>query len=332
MGTSQSSVKSLVRACIAAGIGAYDKLAPAKVAAREWSRDNSIEYFLRAPSAPIDTIGTPDLVRTVMVDLVAALASQSAGARLFQDGLQLSFDSSGKISVPTILGDSAYAVFVKEGNPVPVQQTDAEPLVSLTPKKLAAIVVLTYEMLVSSNIEILVFDALIRSCALALDSYLFDDIAGDDTRPAGLRYNVTASVASTAPDPVAALMQDIETLSRAVSPVTATYPTYVASSTLGLMAEMRSTHGLRPLTILGSQVLTGTMMMFAVAPNNVVSVYGDRPYVSASRDSALQMDTIPGAAIKSIWQTDCVAIMVKLPVAWAVRSATGVAWVITTNW
>jgi hypothetical protein len=54
----------------------------------------------------------------------------------------------------------------------------------LEPRKLAAIVTLTEEMLASSNAEALVTDAVTRSVGLALDAALFDAVAGDDTRPA----------------------------------------------------------------------------------------------------------------------------------------------------
>ena len=178
-------------------------------------------------------------------------------------------------------------------------------------------------------------DALVRSAALALDTALFDDVAGSAARPAGLRYGVAASTASTAPDPVAALMTDIETLHRVVAPVSSTQPIFIGSTTRALLADLRSQHGVRPLSFLGSLALRGTMIMIAVAPNNIASVLGDTPTIMAtSREAAVQMDTAPDGSppTKSIWQTDCIGIMVKLPVAWGVRSASGVGWMTTTNW
>src|SRR5262252_5469945 len=127
------------------------------------------------PSGILPSVTIPALVQTVMPDFVATLASRSAAASIFEQGLQLAFDGAGAISVPTILGNSAYASFVAEGAPIPVQQGHVEPLVTLTPKKLAAIVVLTTEMVRSSNIEALMLDALIRSVGLELDKALLDD-------------------------------------------------------------------------------------------------------------------------------------------------------------
>src|SRR5262252_1323883 len=169
------SVTSLVRACCAAAISAYDRTRPEDVARREWSADSIVPWLLRSPSSPASMATIPALVQTVMPDFVATLASRSAAASIFEQGLQLAFDGAGAISVPTILGNSAYASFVAEGAPIPVQQGHVEPLVTLTPKKLAAIVVLTTEMVRSSNIEALMLDALIRSVGLALDKALLDD-------------------------------------------------------------------------------------------------------------------------------------------------------------
>jgi hypothetical protein len=130
-------------------------------------------------------IGAPALLRTVMPEFVATLATKSTAAQIFREGLQLLFDGAGMISVPTLLGDPSYAAFVKEGDPAPVVQGVVEPLVTMTPFKLAAIVVITAEMLRSSNAEAILLDGMMRSAGMALDKALFDSNPGDASRPAG---------------------------------------------------------------------------------------------------------------------------------------------------
>lgn len=328
------SITSLVRACAASGIAAFERVPASKVVTREWSRDSGAEWLLRAPVEPTDMASAPALARTVVSDLVSTLAGHSAAAKLFNEGLKLSFDSHAEISVPTLEGDSSYASFVAERAPIPVMQGQTAPLVTLTPHKLAAIVVFTHKMVHSSNIEALMLDALKRSIGLALDKVLLDDQPADDARPAGLRHGIAPLTASTAPESGAALMQDIEMCRRAVADVTPTHPIYVMSATRALMAQLRSQHGLQPLTVLGSLALKGTMIMLAITPENIASVLDGAPEISATRDAALQMDTMPSdiSALRSMFQTDCVAILIKLPVTWAVRSPKGVAWVVTTNW
>ena len=328
------SVRSLVRACCAAAIGAADRTPVAKVALREWSDDRGVEWLTRAPSSITDTASAPALVHTVMPDFISTLATSSAAARFFKEGLQLTFDHAGRIAVPTIFGNTAYSAFVQEGAAIPLPAVSVEPLIYLTPRKLATIVVLTSEMVRSSNIEVLMTDALIRSTGLALDAALFDANPDDGARPAGLRYGITASTASAAPDPVAALMSDIETLSHATVTATRTYPIYVSDHARAQAMELRSTHGLRPLIVLGSFGLSMQNILIAVAPDNLVSVLGAAPEIRAIREAAVEMDTAPvgGAPSKSLWQTDCIAVLVKLPVTWGMRSAAGVAWLTITNW
>jgi hypothetical protein len=330
------TTKSLVRACAAYGIAAFDRTPPAKIVNREWSHDGTAEWLVRAATVPADTSNTPAIVRTVIPEFISTLAAQSVAARLFKEGLQLSFDGAGNIAVPTLLGDSTYASFVKEGDPIPVAQGKTEPLVTLTPRKLAVIVVMTVEMIRSSNIETLMLDALTRSVALALDTALFDANPDNGARPAGIRYGVTALTASSAPDPIAALMSDIETLHTATEAVTATHPVIVMSPTRALMANLRSTIGLSPLIVLGSGGLLNSKIMIAVTANNIASALEGVPDIATTVHAAVQMTTTPGPgateAVRSMWQTDCVAILLRLPVTWAVRSATGISWLTAINW
>lgn len=318
-------------------MSAFEQTPASKILVREWSRDSGAEFLLRAAVEPVSLASAPALARAVVSELVSTLVGHSAAARLFQQGLKLSFDGHAQIAVPSLQGDAAYAAFVAEGKPMPVMQAALPPLAVLVPRKLAAIVVLTREMTQSSNLEALMLDALQRSVGLALDKALFDDQPGDEARPAGIRCGIAALTASTAPEPGAALMQDIETCRRAVAEVTPTHPIYVMSGTRALMAELRSQHGLKPLTVLGSLALKGTMIMLAITPENIASVLDGPPEIIANQDAGLQMDDVPpdvfdASAVRSTWQSDCVALQIKLPVTWAARSPAGVAWLTTTNW
>jgi hypothetical protein len=330
----KQSVRSLIRACIASALGVIERVPASKIVARQWPKDHIAHWIVRSPVSPQSTQTDTPLISTVMPDLISTLAPTSVAASLFREGLQLSFNQAGSIAVPTIIGNSTYSAFVKEGDPIPIVQGDFEPLVFLEPRKLATIVVLTTEMILSSNVEALIADALIRSTGMALDLALLDNLPGDDTRPAGIRYGVAPVAASTAPDPVAALMQDIEILRRELAETAIAHPVYVMGKTRALMAELRSTHGLAPLVILGSRALKGTMIMMAISPDNLVSVFGDKPEVMASRHTTGDMNTAPDGQFitRSMWQTDCVAIRIRLPVTWAVRSPLGVSWTVTTNW
>ena len=238
------TVRSLIRACAATAIGAVDGIAPWRVAAREWSQDSTADWLTRGTSAIADMTSAPALVQAVMPDFVATLSPYSAAARIFREGLQLTFGRDGKISVPTIFGNPSCAAFVGEGLPIPVVQPPIEPLVTLTPKKITAIVVLTTEMIMSSNIEALMLYAVSRSIGIALDDALLDGEAGDNIRPAGVRYGVVPLTASAAPDPSAALTEDIENLFNDINDVATKAPLFVTRRGRAVTAELTSRHGL----------------------------------------------------------------------------------------
>jgi hypothetical protein len=338
--TVRPSVRTLTRACVATGIAAMERTTkPERIVAREWPREEGVDWLVRAATTPTGLGDAPGVVRTIMPDFMATLAAESAAAQVFKEGLRLSFDRAGQINVPTILGDSTWGAFVAEGAPIPIAQSAVAPLVSLTPHKLNVVVVLTTEMLRSSNAETLIFDALVRSAGLTLDAALFDASPASAARPAGLRYNIAAITASAAPDPTAALLADVEALHAEVSAVNTPNPTYVASHTRALMAELISPHSLDPLKVLGTQPLKGSKILMVISPRVVASVSSDGfPEILVMREAALHMETAPaqdvgGASpLRSMFQTDCVALLVRIPVTWVVRSPIGISWLVCTNW
>jgi hypothetical protein len=184
-------------------------------------------------------------------------------------------------------------------------------------------------------------DALVRSSALALDAAVFDANPASPARPAGLRYGIAASTASSAPSETDALLDDVEALHDVIEDAVPTHPFYIAAPTRSLMMDLRSPHGLDPLTLLGSWALHGTKDVIAIAPLVIVSAYGDTPQIESSPLPLLNMDDIPlpiveggvlASPTRSAWQTDCIAIKVRLPVSWGVRADLGVAWLTAKNW
>jgi len=334
------AVTGLVRACAAAAIASLDGTSVAGTLQRNWSRDNFADLIVRAPVSPID-LSSP-LTRTIMPSFLAALAPASAAASLFATGLRLSFDGAGQINIPTIIADPNYASFAGSGAPIQITQGFVEPLITLTPYKIDAIVVLTNEMVRSSNVEAFMRDALICSTALALDFAFFDSTPASSARPAGLRSGIAAASASAAPDPLAALIDDIETLNGGVVAVTPTHPVFIMSIRRVLTAQLLSLHGLAPLQLFGTYALAGTKDMIALSSDAIVSVAGVMPEISVVKEAtlhmaapALELVDSPGTVVapsRSLWQTDCTAIKVRLPVSWGLRTPQGVAWLTATHW
>src|SRR5262249_13064311 len=110
---------------------------------------------------------------------------------------------------------------------IPVAQFATTPGVSLQPRKLALISVLTREMVESSNAEAIVRAVLTESAAVGLDVALFSANAGTADAPPGLLYGIaplTASSGGTGANKTDALLDDLKTLTAAIAPVSGGSP------------------------------------------------------------------------------------------------------------
>ena len=152
---------TFVRYIATLALAQIERSSPQEIATRMWPSD----LVLRAATAPAmtSTAGwAAELVQTMVADGLRALGPASAGAQVLERGLVLSFEGHGTISAPGLVVEYGNAGFVGEGKPIPVRQLTTTAS-TLLPHKLAAIGVLTREMVESSNAEALIADALMRA-------------------------------------------------------------------------------------------------------------------------------------------------------------------------
>jgi hypothetical protein len=157
---------------------------------RMYPSDEVVPIILRAASTPA-VLGTSSwagiLAQTATQDFLATLGPMGgAGAALFRKGIQLRFGDNGALSVPSWLATASDSPFVTpDGNPIPVRQ-GTFALASLSPFKMASIMVYTNELFDHSipNIESSIRQHLSEAIALDLDSVLFDANAATTVRPA----------------------------------------------------------------------------------------------------------------------------------------------------
>ena len=330
------------RRCLTARFRALvHRASPIDVAAEMWPTDRMIaQLLMRSVSAPamIGVAGwAAELAHTVVRDALQALGPASAGAQLLKASTVLTFDGNGVISAPGFVASAANAGFVAEGQPILVRQL-ADAVVQMVPHKLAAIVVLSEEMIMSSNAEQLIGDALIGSAAAALDVALFDSNAGTAARPPGLRYNIAALTPSNNTDFWEAYFEDIANGINACSPVGGNGPfVLVANAGRAVQIKLRAM-GEEPYTIFGSNAVGNDMLV--IAPAAIVCAIAPEPEIEIANASTLHMnDTplpivnggVPAAPQKSMWQTATVALKMRWPVTWALRDARGVNWM-TPGW
>jgi hypothetical protein len=335
-----AAVASLVRACIAVGMGAVDPGKSATEHLKGMASDTTAGYLVRAASTPASLTTSTAVTRTIIADFLAALGPQSAGAQLLQRALQFSFDGNAAISLPGFVADTNSVAFVADGAPIPVRQfAVSTPVPQLVPRKMAVMSSLTNEMLASSNAEKFVRDVLLRDAALGLDRFLFDSTAGDATRPAGLRYGIAASTASNATDFHEAMVADIATLAAVVAQVGSDI-VLVVSPARAILTQLRAQGATLP-PVLGSAGINATDMI-AIAVDALASATDEAPSIEASREAAsIHMDTAPAEIVStpgvvafpvaSVFQTDRTVLKLRFNADWVLRDSRAVAW-LTTKW
>jgi hypothetical protein len=330
-----AAMSALSRAALASCLAALDRTIQVdKLIDKNWG-DRTAQMILRAAVSPTTT-ATTELAQ-VTVAFLAALVPVSAGAVLLSKGMQLNFNRSATINCPSLaVGPAA---FVGEGAPIPVISGLSKAGPKLEAYKLAAIAALTGEMIRGSNAEAIVRQALIDSTGPALDAALFSNAAGvPDVRPPGL-LNGVAPIAATAGGGDAAMLKDISALAAAIAPYAGNSDvTFIASLAQAVALGIRANNF--NYTLLSSSALPpGTIV--AVVNRAVASVL-EAPSVLASQSSAtLHMeDTAPAdigggvmaTPVKSMYQTDSVALRLTQPASWALREKGAAAWIQNVTW
>jgi hypothetical protein len=300
--------------------------------------DPTALLVLRAASHPASLATTAALGHSIVSDLIATIGPVGAGARLLRSGLRLVFDRDAAIHVPGLEASANHISFVREGAPIQVRSLVSNAA-TLEPRKLAAIITLTAEMLASSNAEALVTDAMVRSVGLALDAALFDAVAGDDVRPAGLRHGIAALSASTNANLDEAMVEDLSALAASVA-VIGGEPIFITSPERAVAVVLRARHE-SSFTVLPSPAVAADDVI-AVSGNGLVSAVDAAPEIEVSKIAALHMDTAPvpladdagvmASPIRSLWQSDTVGVKIRFNASWALRDARGLAWLTTTAW
>jgi len=174
-----------------------------------------------------------------------------------------------------------------------------------------------------------------------LDGTVFDDVAADDVRPAGLLHGLSSLTPSTGTG-LEAVSEDIGNLAGAIGDAG------VATDGMIIVANSRQAARLTVLSpnydesrVFGSpQIPAGRVI--AIALDAVASGYSGIPTIEKSREPAIHFeDTVPadigstagGVAVptRSAFQTDMIAIKLRCNAAWA-RIAPGVAFIDGANW
>jgi HK97 family phage major capsid protein/HK97 family phage prohead protease len=296
------------------------------------------------------------LVETAMAEFLALLPPTSVYPALRALGVGLTFGpNSGAIKIPFSSTTAALAGgFVLEGDPIPVGRMTLDS-VTLTPHKFGIIVPMTKEVMRYTNpaIEAVVRSELLARTAITLDGILLDANAASATRPAGLRNGVSAGTAYGGGDYVA-FLEDMKTL---LGPFDAAN----AGRNLALIMNPAQARSIRTMAgpnssgfgwasqfladfrlIVSTSVTAG--MVIAVDAADFVTSTGDAPMFEASDQATIHMESAPAplsavaspntvaAPIRSMFQTNSVALKMDMAVTWAMRRAGMVQVIESVSW
>jgi hypothetical protein len=231
-GAAQSYIRAITASVMAKGSGEK----PAAILRRGWSGDHDAELVLKAASDPA-ALSVPAWAGVLSMqrpaDFIGTLAPSSCGLSLLQKCLQFEWPAGVQsLLIPAIDVSAPKTPWQSEGSPISVVQFTTSVSAPLTPSKIAAIAVLSREILAYSlpNAELMVRTALAESLGLSIDTALLGTAAATATTPAGIFNGITTLPASTPTIASEAAVEDISNVVSSVNAVSGNHPVTLIAS------------------------------------------------------------------------------------------------------
>ena len=350
--------QNYTRILIAKALSVWEQgVSPSVIAQKRWGRSN------------------PLLVEVIRANEVAShgAGSGEAGAELVQADArymgdfieflyaQTVYNRLGLREIPanvTIKGQDGAATgyWVGESKAIPISKADFST-VSLTPLKVAALSVLSNELLRDSSpsAEMLIRDALVNAAAQRIDAtFVSTTAASAGVSPAGILNGVSA-FSSTGSDGDS-LRQDIYKLYEVfLAAKNASGLTFLMNPSMAkaisLMVNALGQTEFPGLTqgggtLLGDTVVTGENVtatsLILIKPSDIYRIGNEGIQVSASRDATVEMSSAPVAAADvptgqtqnpvSMFQTESTAFKVVIPINFAKRRTHAAQYITGANY
>jgi hypothetical protein len=315
---------------------------PEEIVARAWPADDRAMWLTRAPVSPDSTTGTAAALAITRTASLLLIAPRSAAARLFAKCLQIDLEGVLQVNVPHV-SSHPLPLFVAEGGPIPVAMPSVAKTTVGPARKLAFAVGLTRELdeATPETGSVVLGRLLGESAAKALDQYAFDNVAASATRPAGLLNAVVPLTASTSTITMDAAAADISAMAAAMADamIDPTDLVLVCHPKQGFdLLLARGFEQLGTTVLMSPSIPKGTVI--GIAPQAIASAYSGEPEIEVSgnvgaahfEDTTSASDLMTGSPVRSFWQTDSLAVKVRVRCAWAslqpgaVQTISGVAW------
>jgi hypothetical protein len=319
--------RSLIRAYTAKALAARPGEDARAILRAAWPEDAQAGLILRAAVSPMSTSSYPEITTATVLP---ALAPASASARLFARCMQVDLAGIATVRVP-YAALAPTPTFIAEGEPTPVAQFTLDGVEVGPARKILILTAVTGELesATPETASTIIGNALANAVAKAVDTAVFDDVAADSTRPAGLLNGVTPLTAATSGTTAEMIAADITTLADAISDAD------VAADDIVIVANTAQATTLRVLApnfanlVIGTNVLAdGTVAAFAQA--GIAVGYSGAPEIESSKEALVHFeDTTPlaigtagspatvAAPTRSAFQHDLIVLRVRARCAWA---------------
>jgi len=343
--------QAFTRMVIAKAVGQLEGISPLVIAEKRWGRSNPTLVALIKTAVAGGGSGSSEWG----AELVAADARFTGDFIEYLNSMTV-FDRLGLREVPanvTIKGQDGAATgyWVGQSKPIPTS-AQSFSTVSLTPLKVAALAVVSNELLRDSTpaAEQLVRDAIVEACSQRIDTTFFSTSAlSAGVSPAGILNGLAAG--SSAGVDADGLRADIKAL----------YASFIAAknaSGLKLVMNPALAKAIQLLTnalgmtefpgitqnggtLLGDTVVTGDNInanhIILLKPTDIYRIADTGIQVSISREAMIEMDDSPtgasdtpagaSTAMVSMFQSESTALKVVRPVNFQLRRAGAVAYI-----
>lgn len=280
------------------------------------------------------------LAESALGDFFASLGPQSAASQLMGLSLNLGLpDGENRLTVPALQTEPVSGGFVAEGEPgkVLAKSLLGDPIV---PKKVLILSAVTRELAKRANGETIIRRALRSDASLIFDAALFSDDDVSSAAPAGLLFDVTPTPSSGGADDEG-MRRDLVALASAVAPVAGGVIAFIASPEMAVRIALAPREFAYPV-FPSSALAAGTVA--AVAPAALAFAVNPVPDIDVSAEAVLHMDDDPdpivsagspgttAAPVRSMFQTDCLAIRLIADLSWQKLHEDAVAYMEGIGW
>jgi hypothetical protein len=330
LGRNGSATRSVARMLASVALGRRLREDPEEIVSKTWPSDVQAELLTRAAVAPTSTTDVIALTPTMTGAFLHALAPQSAASRLFEHCLKLDFTSAHQflIPYPSLL---PVPIFIGEGQPMPmVQAALGSAIVGPTRKILLGSAVSNeLEFCSPENASVVIGRILSDHTARNFDHYVFDDVAADENRPAGLLNGVTP-LPPTAGGGSNAMTKDVANIVAAVAAAggNADSVVFIASAAQATTLRMLSGPNFTNPVLSTSGIADGTII--GVDPLAIATGFAGLPTVETAHHATAHFEdtnpqplSTPGAPnvvaapTRSGWQTNTLFLKIRMQATWA---------------